>query len=292
MITDVRPSSSVSNACSIRISLGRSMFDVASSRIRIRGSARSARAIEMSCRSPAERPEPPSRTTWSRPSVEAGRDPVDADRVRRGRDLLVGRLGPPEADVVGDRAAEQERVLEDDAELPADRAQLHVAQIGAVDAHGALERVVEARDQLRGRRLAAARLADERDAAALGHVDRDAVDDRLVAVGEDDVVELEVARDVPDLGRAGLVGDVLLGVEHGRDLRHRGARRLHLAVELRELLERLEDELQHADRRDQRPDLRASRRRSASRPANRTTTVAITPRNSIAGKKIDESFCA
>ena len=27
-------------------------------------------------------------------------------------------------------------------------------------------------------------------------------------------------------------------------------------------------------------------------PANRTTTVAITPRNSIAGKKTDESFCA
>ena len=58
-----------------------------------------------------------------------------------------------------------------------------------------------------------------------------------------------------DLGRARPVGDVLLGVEHGRDLRHRGARRLHLAVELGELLERLEDELQHADRRDQRPDL-------------------------------------
>ena len=27
-------------------------------------------------------------------------------------------------------------------------------------------------------------------------------------------------------------------------------------------------------------------------PAKSTTTVAITPRNSIAGKKIDESFCA
>ena len=136
------------------------------------------------------------------PALEPGRDPVDADRVRGGGDLLVGRLGAPEADVVRDRAAEQERVLEDDPELAPDRPQLHVAEIDAVDAHRALERVVEARDQLRGRRLAAAGLADERDAASRGHVDRDAVDDRLVAVGEDDVVELEVALDAADLGRA------------------------------------------------------------------------------------------
>jgi hypothetical protein len=53
MMIDVRPASSRSKARSIRISLGRSMFDVASSRIRMRGSARSARAIEMSWRSPA-----------------------------------------------------------------------------------------------------------------------------------------------------------------------------------------------------------------------------------------------
>ncbi len=81
------------------------------------------------------------------------------------------------------------------------------------------------------------------------------MDDRLVAVGEDDLVELEMALDVPDLGRSALVGDVLLGVEHGRDLGHRRARRLHLAVELGELLQWLEDELQHADGRDQRSDL-------------------------------------
>ena len=59
----------------------------------------------------------------------------------------------------------------------------------------------------------------------------------------------------PISGAPGAIRDVLLGVEHGRDLRHRGARRLHLAVELGELLQRLEDELEHADRRDQRPDL-------------------------------------
>jgi len=45
---DVRPRKSRSSAFSIRISVGRSMFEVASSRIRMRGSARSARAIEIS----------------------------------------------------------------------------------------------------------------------------------------------------------------------------------------------------------------------------------------------------
>ena len=48
MISDVRPRSSVSNARSISTSLGRSMLEVASSRIRMRGSATSARAIEIS----------------------------------------------------------------------------------------------------------------------------------------------------------------------------------------------------------------------------------------------------
>ena len=47
MISDVRPRRSRSSARSIRISVGRSMFEVASSRIRIRGSASRARAIEI-----------------------------------------------------------------------------------------------------------------------------------------------------------------------------------------------------------------------------------------------------
>ncbi len=81
------------------------------------------------------------------------------------------------------------------------------------------------------------------------------MEDRLVAVGEDDTVELQAARDPADLGCAGLVRDVVLGVEHRRDLGHRGTCRLHLPVELRQLLQRLEDELQHPDRRNEGADL-------------------------------------
>ena len=94
MMIDVRPESSVSSARSIRISVGRSMFEVASSRIRIRGSARRARAIEISCRSPAERPAPPSRTGWSSPSSNRAATrstPIAAAVARTSSSVASGR---------------------------------------------------------------------------------------------------------------------------------------------------------------------------------------------------------
>src|SRR5439155_6296373 len=118
------------------------------------------------------------------PLVEPGGDPVDADRGGRGPHLLVRRLGPREADVVGDRAGEEERVLEDDAELAAVRPELELPQVDRVDADRALVGVVEAAEQLRHRRLAAARLADEGDAAARRYVQLDPVQHGLVAVRE------------------------------------------------------------------------------------------------------------
>ncbi len=50
-----------------------------------------------------------------------------------------------------------------------------VAQVDAVDRDPALGRVVEAREQLRDRRLAGARVADERDGRPGGHVEVDPV---------------------------------------------------------------------------------------------------------------------
>src|SRR5207253_9098696 len=61
--------------------------------------------------------------------VEAGGDPVDADRGGRGANLVVASLRPREADVVGDRPGEEERVLEDDAELAPVRPELELAQV-------------------------------------------------------------------------------------------------------------------------------------------------------------------
>ena len=145
----------------------------------MRGSASSARAIEISWRSPAESPLPPSRTSCCSPSSKRRAIRSTPTALRDVCDLLVGRLGLREADVVGDRAGEEERILQHDAELAAVRAQLELAQVVAVDADRALVGVVEAADELRRRRLAAARLADEREAAAGRDVDVDRVQHRL-----------------------------------------------------------------------------------------------------------------
>ena len=84
-------------------------------------------------------------------------------------------LGPAERDVVRDRAGEEEALLRDDAELPAQRLLPHLAQVGAVDRDRTVGRVVEAREQLGDRRLARARVADERDGRARRHVELDPV---------------------------------------------------------------------------------------------------------------------
>ena len=53
---------------------------------------------------------------------------------------------------------------------------------------------------------------------------------------------------------SGFDSDLDVGVEDDRDLAHRGAGRLHLSVQLRELLQRVEDEREQAREGDQRAD--------------------------------------
>ncbi len=60
---------------------------------------------------------------------------------------FVGRAGHAEGDVLPHRVREEERILGDDADLAAERGELHVAHVGAVDRDAALRRVVEARDE-------------------------------------------------------------------------------------------------------------------------------------------------
>ena len=63
------------------------------------------------------------------PVLEPRGDAVDADRRSCRGDLCVRRVGLGEADVVGDRAAEQERILQDHSELPPVAAKLDVAKV-------------------------------------------------------------------------------------------------------------------------------------------------------------------
>ena len=100
---------------------------------------------------------------------------VGPDRTRRGDDLFPARLGAPEGDVVGDRPGEEEALLRDDPEAASQRLLLQRAQVASVDGDRSGGRVVEARDQLRNRRLPGARMADEGDGGAGRHVEVDPV---------------------------------------------------------------------------------------------------------------------
>ena len=190
--------------------------------------------------------------------VEAARQPrghaVDADCRGGGLDLLVGRVRLGEADVRGDRAAEEERILEHDAELAPIRVEIDVAHVVAVDTYRSLVGVVMAADQPRESRLPVARLTHEREAAARRNVERDTAQHGILAVCEPEAVELEVAFDPRQRQSVGPAVDVGLLVEDARDLDHRRSGRLQLPVHVRKLLEGLEHERQDVRRRDQRAD--------------------------------------
>ena len=66
------------------------------------------------------------------------------------------------ADVAGDRAGEEHRLLRHEADPRAQVLLRHLADVDAVDQHAALVDVVEARDQAGERRLAGAGAADDR----------------------------------------------------------------------------------------------------------------------------------
>ncbi len=118
----VRPRMSQARPSWMRASDSESRLEVASSRIRIRGSARIARAIATRWRWPPERRTPRSPTTVSYPSAKALGELRRRARCGRPRATSAARRGGPrERDVLADRAVEEERLLQDDAEVGAVR---------------------------------------------------------------------------------------------------------------------------------------------------------------------------
>ena len=103
------------------------------------------------------------------------------ERVRFGKargplDLGVGRLGPPDAEVVANARREHDGVLEHDRHRAAQLVEAQLVDGGTVEEDATRGRVVEATRQERERRLAGSARADERDRGT-------AVDDE-VEVGE------------------------------------------------------------------------------------------------------------
>src|SRR6266566_3532429 len=108
------------------ISDSESRLDVASSRIRMRGSASMARAIETRWRCPPLNFTPRSPIIVSYPSGKRS-----ANSSTRAR--------PRERHVFADRAVKQERLLQHDAQARAVRIEAHGCQVHTVHQHAALK---------------------------------------------------------------------------------------------------------------------------------------------------------
>ena len=93
-----------------------------------------------------------------------------ADRLRRAHDLLARGVGPPERDVLGHGACEEEPFLRDDPELAPKGRLRDLSEVDRVDRDTARTRVVETRQKLRDRRLAGAGVADQGRRRARRHV--------------------------------------------------------------------------------------------------------------------------
>ena len=119
-----------------------------------------------------------------------------------------------------------------------------------VDADCALVDVVEAGEQSSDRRLAAARSTDDRDRLAGGDVQREVLEHRLgalrsrPAIGERDVVELDVTARRDEVDGSGTIDDVRWFVEDLVDARRRRRRAL---AQHRDHAEQPERRLQHDD---------------------------------------------
>ena len=128
-------------------------------------------------------------------AVRQGRDEgVDPRGAGGLLDLLVGRVGLGEAQVLPDGSVEEVGLLRDDADRARDRGHRRAADVDPVDGDAAAVDVVEACDEVADGRLPGPRLADERGRRPCGHVEADVLEGpRALAVAEPDVVEGDVA---------------------------------------------------------------------------------------------------
>ena len=132
-------------------------------------------------------------------------------------ELLVGRPLVTEAQVGGDGPAEQERLLGDEPDALPEHLAIERSDIDAIDEHGALGRVVQARDQVHDGGLAAAGASDDGRGLAGPRLERDGVQHRVLGAGiaEADIAELDQSGPLDDRegDRFGRIGDGRLRLE-------------------------------------------------------------------------------
>ena len=165
---------------------------------------------------------------------------VDARRLRRGLDFLVGRVRLREAEVLAHTRVEEIRLLRDDADEIGERLEAQVANVDAADRHAPRGDVVQPRGQIAERRLAGAGLADDRRRRPGGHHERHVLErPGGAAVAEGHVVVRDVAR-LGDRERVGLLVDVDRLVEVLEDAVEERERRLDVETDAEERPDREE----------------------------------------------------
>ncbi len=168
--------------------------------------------------------------------------------------------GRPKAMLSRDRPGEEEPFLWDDSELPAERKLRDLAKVRAVDRDAAVARVVEAGEQLRDRRLPGPRVAHESDGGAGRNVEIEVVEDvRELSVAEADVVEADVPANRREVAGVVRIHDLRLLVEDGRDPVECGGRGEEGVVQLRQLLDGVEEVAEVEREGEQRPDRHLAR---------------------------------
>ena len=187
----------------------------------------------------------------------------------------VGRVGPAERDVGGDRVGEQERVLEHHADAAAQRVRASTSRTSTPSIEIAPGvHVVEAREQQPDGRLARTRAADERDRLARRDREVEVAQHRLGRrVAERHVVERDLA--ARRRARSTRVGRVLherRRVEQVVDALGAGAGELADGEDRRELPDRRRDQ-QHVRREREERAERDVGRASASQPPSASTAT-------------------
>ncbi len=128
----------------------------------------------MSCFWPVESELPRSRTGSSKPCGRLSTKSSTLTSCAARRIALLADVFVAEADVFADGAREEERILQHDGEVPAQRGQVVLAQIDAVEQDAARSDLVEAHHQAGERGFARAGVADDGDGLARldgeGHV--------------------------------------------------------------------------------------------------------------------------
>ena len=219
---------------------------------------------------------------------------VRADRPRRRTDLVERRVGLAERDVLGDRAAEQVRLLRDHDDRAAQVFRVQLAQVDAVEQSprpSSGRRSAPAASPASTCRLPSIRRA--RPSARPGCAGRTRAARRgrrcrRTRTSSKSTAPRACHRSIG----CGRVGDARLLLEHARDLLQRRGGRLVRVVELRHLLHRVEEALRvqhdreqradleraadHAESADEQHDRRPRRCRSGSSPGSKMPNSWIT----------------